>query len=198
MDASTDLLIWQWRNSPNLTALVEIWLDVITENIETPLVALGEMRNLNTARGIWLDRIGERLGLLRPSAVAKPDDYFGFDDAGLGFDRGRLTGNAENLPREPIGDELYRQLLRARGVALYAEGTLADFTRAARMIDAGAVVRGNDDMTMAITTGRTFEMQLADEVGALPRPAGVGAVKISRDQFGFDEAGIPFDQGVLR
>ena len=65
-----ELLIGQWQESPKLQALLRVALergdDVISaiENIQ-------RMQNLDTAEGVWLDWLGVRLGVRRPSSITK-------------------------------------------------------------------------------------------------------------------------------
>lgn len=174
--ASADLFISQWQAAPNLRAVIGIWLDVLDEEIGTPLDELDAMRSLDTAMGVYLDYLGARLGVQRPYILSSADTLARFDQTGAGFDQGRFAALLALEERSPLDDTRYRAMLKAR--AEYDEqsggGTLDVMTRAAQRIDSAATVVDADNMTFTITTRLTSDMQLADDVGALPRPAGVG------------------------
>lgn len=141
---------------------------------------LVEMGDLDDAEGVWLDLIGLRLGLERPSTSDPTlDRRFGFDAAGEPFDTFPYRGSVANDAFYPLADELYRSLLRARGITVLSDGTTASFTRAVWFIDADAIVVDNRDMTVTVTTSRVDFLTLADRIGALPRPLGVAVTYVA-------------------
>ena len=176
--ASAELFISQWKTAPNLRALLKIWLDVLDEEITQPLEELERMRSLDTAMGIYLDYLGERLGVQRPFILSSAETLARFNTQDAGFEHGRFSALAALESREPLNDETYRSFLKAR--AEYDEwsgaATLDMMTRAVQHIDAAATVTDNYDMTFTVTTSEDAIMQLADDVGALPHPAGVALV----------------------
>ena len=196
VSASLDLFVGQWRSSPRLRGVVSGALDILREEIEKPLAVLERMRRLATAEGVWLDYIGARLGLPRPSTTqGATDPRFGFDSAGVGFDQAPFAGADVNAARAPLGDTAYRGLLQARARTVLADGTETAFRQAVEEIDPTATVLDRRDMTARVVTETPWLLQLADDLGALPRPAGVEVEYGGRDRFGFDRAGQPFDQG---
>ena len=82
-----------------------------------------------------------------------------------------------------------------RGVAVLGDGTFATYAKAVQLIDPTASVFDNRDMTLRVVTSRRVFVELADSLGALPRTAGVMVRYADRGRFGFDLAGVPFDQG---
>lgn len=198
MEASADLTIAQWRQSPNLRGIIEIWLGVVRDEIESAIPRIESMGRVDEAQGVWLDYLGERMGLNRPYARhADTSAEFGFDDAGIGFDQARVS-NIESLePRPPIGDALYRRLIKARAAYDVAPGTLSGYRAAMQFIDPNAIVTDNHDMTFRVATARADDVRLADTVGALPRPVGVRMVVQTTGKFGYDDAGVGFGQGGL-
>ena len=174
MEASTDLLIQQWRNAPVLRGVVQIWLDVFTEQIETPRRQIALLQQVDQAYGIWLDWLGIRLGIARPSITASAlDSTFGFDLAGVGFDQERFGDVWALETKTPLGDGDYRRLIRARGWYDYADATLYWLRMAAREIDPLVEITDNLDMTISIETGNFLLMDLARDFDCLPIPAGV-------------------------
>lgn len=175
---------------------IKIFLTVLTEQVLRPLKELEKQRDLDTAQGVWLDYIGERIGLPRPEA-ANPalDERFGFDRAGEGFDQHPFSGSDANKQSFPLSDYVYRNIIKARGIAVRSDGNLDDFVVAIKKIDPHASASDPYNMTVRVVTDQANSMRIADRVGAIPRPAGVKLIVVDRDRFGYDEAGVPFDQG---
>lgn len=194
--ASHDLLIGQWRNAVHLQAFLDLFIRVANEELIDPAARLAVMRRIETAEGVWLDYLGKRMGVERPWAQqAAIDPRFGFDDAGFGFDLYPFEGGAENAQTFPLGDVPYRRFLKARGVTLVARGTFPEFMRACKHIDPASIIRDNYDMSVTVSTAVAWQFQLADKAGCLPRTAGVRIDYLDTRKFGFDAAGVPFDQG---
>ena len=75
--------------------------------------------DVGVATGFMLDLIGDRLGYVRPPVPNTDLDFFGYAPEDSGFDSGLFaTSDAFRGPVAPIEDQLYRQLLRARGIFL--------------------------------------------------------------------------------
>ena len=117
------------------------------------------------------------IGIRRP-AIPSDADWFGFDDAGVGFGQGGLRPIKQLEPRTPMGDIDYRRMVRARARTVLFDGTIETFTDAAQEIDENATVSDNMNMTITITTSSDVLMGYALNFGALPAPSGV-AVSIT-------------------
>ena len=199
LQTTADLLITQWRNQPRMRGTVEIWLEVAQEELLDALSDLRDATSLEHAKGVWLDYLGERLGVRRPwTTRSATDPSFGFDDAGVGFDQGVMHDERGILPTGPIGDNLFLKLLRARVFTLLSLGTIDDMRWAVEVIDPSASVRDNHDMSFDLYTSMSYEIGLADSYGCLPRPSGVRMDVVERGAFGFDDAGVGFDQGRMK
>ena len=127
------LLFHQYRNSANLRALVSGILEILQAEIADPLMYLEQQAGVDTAEGVWLDLIGDRLGFTRPGVLDDDVDYFGFHTEGaatqtnFGFDQGPLwTEEARLQARLPLGDEQYRNMLRARGLFVVSRASRAE------------------------------------------------------------------------
>ena len=177
--ASSALVVGQWALAPRLRGVIDSFTDRIGGEIMTAIDRLAAMRSLETAEGVWLDFLGTRLGLDRPS-VADPsmDARWGFDGPpqSRGFDQAPYRGDAANDARYPLPDEVYRLMLGARAVLVIGDGTCQAFVKAIRILDPDATVVDNRDMTVTVTTARRPRLELADEIGALPRAAGVRVI----------------------
>lgn len=174
MLASDQLLAGRWADAPRLKAHVRTFLRMMDEGPLQALADLEERRNIDNARGVWLDHIGQRLGLVRPSvSVPLAGDRFGFDDAGVGFDQAPLRSEVVTEMMRPLDDDSYRLLIKARGITVLSSGTLAELERAIRKIDPNAAVTDNYDRSVTIGTMFVTLMTLARDTGAIAANAGV-------------------------
>ena len=199
LEASTDLLAGQWQRSERFLAAVDAPLGAIRDEVLPAFDALEKQRHIDTAEGAWLDYLGTRAGIDRPSVPTDATDArFGFEGFGTGFDRAPFHGASELAPLVPLPDAVFRRFVRARGVLIFGRGTFQEFYVACRHIDPGCRVVDNRDMTVSVVTtmGKTFE--LADSVGALPRPAGVLVIYSEPGRWGFEGFGEPWDTAPFR
>ena len=191
-------LIGQWQGSTRLINLLGAFEEAANDELESPLDYLEIARGLETAKGVWLDAIGTRLGIERPyTSETGRSDRIGFDSAGEPFDSAPFRGDAVNDSLFPLPDTIFRRILCARAITLFAAGTFGDFEAAARKIDPQAAVIDNYDMTLRVISAVPWQLELADQEGALPRPAGVAVTYADRSRLGYDSAGLPLDQGVF-
>lgn len=192
------LLIGQWQNSPRMCAIADIII-AIRDNALEALDRIELMQAIDHAEGVWLDVIGARMGVPRPATTdPSQDTRFGFDDAGVGFDLAPFRGTTANDAVYPLPDAAYRRLLRAAARVDVGDGTEATFARAAREIDPTSTVIDNRDMTVTVVTDDERLMRIADAADVLGRPSGVSVDYRDRSRFGFDDAGLGFDQGPFR
>ena len=198
IDASPELLIPQWSSAPNLNALIDTWLEILDEQILQPLEYLKSQRKIETAEGVWLYKIGERLGVSPPSVINRnPDDLFGFAVNNVGFDQGRIYDEDIILTRETVSDILFRAFLKARAITLLSHGDAPAFEKALSVIDPNAVMTDTHDMSFRVKTGLVEFITLADSSRVLPRPAGVRMIVTDVAFFGFAVDNIGFDQGLI-
>ena len=201
LEASTELLAQQWQNSPKLMAAIDAPLETIRESVLPPFDTLDRMRTIENAEGVWLDFLGRKLGIDRPTiSVSATSARFGFEGAtrATGFDRAPFHGSREEDPIVPLPDALFRRLVRARGVVVRFDGSIQMFVRACRHIDPSCSVVDNRDMTVTIVTDEQDFFELAESAGALPRTAGVGIIYSQLGLFGFEGIGEGFDQAPFR
>ena len=169
----SNILIGQWVASPRLTGIVAIIQRIMDDAVDAA-DRIQLMQDIDEAEGVWLDYIGVRLGIRRPS-VSDPsmDDRFGFNDAGVGFNQDPFRGAAVNDAVYPLPDSIYRRLVKARAVTVLGDGSIETFGKAVRAVDANARVHDYRNMSVLIVTSQRSFMELADSIGALPRTAGV-------------------------
>ena len=196
-EAGSKLVIGQWIGSPRLRALIDVATDMVRDEAVPALERLALMRQVDTAEGVWLDRLGLRLGLRRPVTTDPAQDRrFGFDLAGLAFDAAPFLGSRSHDSVFPLPDVIFRRLLRSRSILLLGDGTIATFAMAIAQIDEGADVTDQRNMTVRVVTSKRELIELADASGALPRTAGVRIAYADRERFGYDLAGKQFDVGA--
>ena len=174
LSVTTDLLISQWATAPLFRAWMDAILGIVRDELVVPAQSLRLMMLLDFAVGIWLDYIGEWLQLRRPTVLNADIVYFGFHPAGVGFNQAPF---APSFPTEdtyvPMGDQLYRRLLKARGLALRSWGTLPHYLVAAQEIDPDVLVFDNQDRSFTVVTGVPRDIQFATIHRAVPIPAGI-------------------------
>ena len=177
----SDILLDQWLESPRLSGIVTRVLQPIIDDAVAAKERIELMQDIDEAEGIWLDILGIRAGIRRPSTIdATLDTRFGFDVAGVGFDQLPFRGAVANDAVYPLPDAVYRLFVKARAIMVVGDGTVQTFAEAVRVIDPDAAVVDNRDMTVTVTvtvtTGLRPTLELADGIGALPRTAGVMVV----------------------
>lgn len=69
---SFDLLLEQFKSSPNLVGMLTI-IAQMKQKLDDAVISVGKLRLINTATGTYLDNIGEELGVPRNSA--SDEDY---------------------------------------------------------------------------------------------------------------------------
>ena len=130
-----NILIGQWQASPRIRGTVTDILQPILDDAIAAKERIELMQDIDEAEGIWLDRLGVRLGIQRP-ATADPalDERFGFDDAGQPFDQAPFRGSAVNDAVYPLPDAVYRRFVKARAVMVLGDGTIYTFIKAIKHI----------------------------------------------------------------
>ena len=176
LQTTTDLLIGQWATAPRLEAAIEAPLDVLRDEVCVALTALDRMREIDNAEGVWLDYLGVRVGIRRPSTTDPAADLrWGLEGPpqSRGFDQVPFAGDEVNAAVYPLPDAVFRRFVRARVVLIFGDGTAQTFARGVQEIDPDAILVDNRDMTVDVTTLYVEVLELADSTGALPRSAGV-------------------------
>ena len=89
--ANAGLLIQQWQQAPRMRALVDALQGVLDDHLVKPMGDMEERLRIDTAEGVWLDFIGERLMLPRPATMSTAYAFFGFHGSdGVGFGQGAI------------------------------------------------------------------------------------------------------------
>jgi len=197
---NSDLLIQQYKNSPNLVGL----LDEINAIIEVELCVPGSefegQASVFDADGIFLDRIGEKFGLPRPFLPAEDVTVLGFEGSeNFGFDQAPFTNRLGSVG-VPIADDFYRQLIIAKAAQRLTDGTVSSMDNVLTAAFGSGHYIDNQDMTMDVVIEGTLtddEITILLDTKLLTKPSGVRLVNLynvhDEDSFGFDDNGINFD-----
>ena len=129
------VLLSQWGPQTGTYRLARELSALAQSELITAQQRLEQMANIETASGVWLDHIGDRLGFPRPF-VDDSSGKLSFAGGGdLGFDRGRLHSvNPALSLNVPLGDGFYRSMLAARGMALRSGGSQAELEAIAAVL----------------------------------------------------------------
>lgn len=179
-----DEILTQYRESPNLLALLRIYLRKAASMTRDACLMFDSFE-LNTAVGDQLTILGKALGWPRCHCAGQKRPVFGFDcgdDCSNvtpvgGFCEAEWDCGPEYVEFCFTNDEMYRGFLKARSVTLFSGYSRANLTRAARAVfGSTAVIYRERAGIVAIATGRRLsgiEISIAhlyEQV--LPIPAG--------------------------
>jgi len=133
----------QFSESTNLLALLEAIYTQL-QDTQDMLEALRDDRYIDTAEGVWLDVLGDIVGLPRPYADEDPDYIFTAKLTGEPDDPNKgcylagppATGgyiqtwagiNVVADPTTLVSDVEYRKQIKAKAVANHRDGIISDF-----------------------------------------------------------------------
>lgn len=194
-----DLLIEQYKESENLTGLIDSFSSQLQE-LDDENVKLLNDRGLDTARGVNLDVIGRIVVLDRPFTDPDPEEVFTFenppDDIGGGFtdevrsQQGGYFIGIDPIDNQKYSDSLYRFILRAKIIYNTTDGTLEDMHNYAAFVfgvEAVIVERiGSVDVNIARPIGNQ-ERAILDATFPLAAGVRLGTLAFSTEEgaFGF-------------
>jgi hypothetical protein len=202
IDVTTNisLLIQQYRNTVRTKGLIMGILQMVQDQLATPMCQIQDYYNIDTAVGVFLDRIGRIFNYPRPLIDQGQFAYFGFDGNGLGFDQATFVPDGGSDDKIPAGDDMYRLLLKAWIAGLFTDGSLPSINAVIQTaLGPGSWVIDNGDMT-ALVTLKYSDLNVLYamvQTGVIPKPAGVQYsyyIRNSDAVFGFDGNGVGFDQ----
>jgi len=166
--------------------------------------------NVETAQGFGLDVWGRIVNIGRALKIPNAPNYFGFSDALPGsypFDEQPFyDGTVGATQTYLLGDDAYRQLILVKALANISNTSASSLNQLLQNMFAGrgrCYVNDLGGMNLRYTFEfllTSYEFAIMTQSGALPRPAGVGAILINTNTpvFGFSEAGTgsaaPFGQ----
>lgn len=185
------------------------------QELESVLLSLQYISDVDTAEGVNLDVIGDIVGISRYIPLSLFVPFFGFEDTTAGSVFGeedipgigsRFYGEGEPYASTSVlADPEYRLLIKAKIIKNHAIGTNNDIIEGLNFIFSGALSAIEDigGMKINIGVGRPvslIEKILIRQIDLLPRPSGVGIGSItsfdSAAYFGFEgqAASNPFGE----
>lgn len=157
VQGNNHLLIEQWKQSQRLNALIEGILEIAQIYLVFPLNVLIDRQNIDNEEvvGQWLDDIGTRLGLARPTLSDHDrDKVFGFSPEDVGFDQAPFDPGpfARFGSITAVNDAVYRAMLQTRGVQVRNRGGREDAEEQMNQAFQGKfTINDNLDTTFDIT-----------------------------------------------
>ena len=109
------MLIWQYRGKPKANATVKAISNEVSRVYQSA-VDVGDILNIDKARGYALDLVGYHVGVNRSLASFIPRKFFGFAKTGqLGFNEGKFYRYGESTGESTrLGDEVFRFMLKLK------------------------------------------------------------------------------------
>ena len=179
LDDLLDLLISQYTGNAPINALLRGMYELIDTEMVQALKDLERMRNWDTAEGVWLNYIGRRLGMERPS-IDTVVTRLGFDGGdGVGFNQAPFATATGFVPQVAVSDAVYLLCLKVWAGTILTSGTIPDMNAAVQRSFPNAYYTDGADSTIALATGasgaqQTTARNILTAADAWPRPAGVG------------------------
>ena len=179
LDDLLDLLISQYTGNAPINALLRGMYELIDTEFVQALRDLERMRNWDTAEGVWLNYIGRRLGMERPS-IDTVVTRLGFDGGdGVGFNQAPFATATGFVPQVAVSDAVYLLCLKVWAGTILTSGTIPDMNAAVQRSFPNAYYTDGADSTIALATGasgaqQTTARNILTAADAWPRPAGVG------------------------
>ena len=141
-----DLLIEQWKLAPRFNALLDGITSLMQRQMVDPLCDIHDQRVIDNADGVFLDYIGQRLGLPRAyylqGTAVDPSDFFGYEGVGESFDQAPFRPAQDFIVpegSEPQSDGEYREDLRVRGCLINLGASVDDLNTATASMVSGSV-----------------------------------------------------------
>lgn len=204
-----ETIISQYGNSATITQLVRNMDQYIDPRADFDTF-YDFVWNVETAQGFGLDIWGRIVNISRELQIPPASTYFGFNDALPGSYPFNEQPFWDGIPGATntyrLADDAYRQLILVKALANISATNAPSLNQLLQNMFADRVrcyVNDLGGMTLRYTFEfllTNYEFAIMTQSGALPRPAGVGAILITTDMpvFGFSEAGVgsaaPFGQ----
>lgn len=199
-------IVSQYANSSTIVGLIRNMNDYIDPRSDFDNF-FEFVWNVETANDFGLDIWGRIVNIKRELTIPAAADYFGFEEALPGAypfgEQPFFDGTPPASQTYRLGTEAYRQLILVKALANISSTTAPSLNQLLQNLFASrgrCYVNDLGDMRIRYTFEfllTPYELAIVTQSGAIPRPAGVGAILITTDApvFGFAEAGAaPFDQ----
>lgn len=203
---ANDLLIQQYKESPNLVAFIGAHTAQLQHVDDTNYRLLNE-RSLDTAIGKQLDIIGKIVVLDRPFTDPDPEEVFTFfndDEIGGGYTdvqnsvQGGYWIGLDPIDNQKYSDSLYRFILRSKIIFNNTKATLGEMYDYAQFVfGVEAVILENVgviDVNIARPIGRQ-ERQILEATFPLAAGVRLGSLSFSIEEGAFGFTGNSLNGG---
>lgn len=199
-------IISQYANSLTITQLVRDMESYIDPRAD--LAAFYDyVWNVETAQGFGLDVWGRIVNVSRELRVTDNPLYFGFSQqtGAYPFNEQPFYVGETTSSVYRLGDDAYRRLILTKALANISATSAPSLNRLLQNLFPGrgrCYVNDLGNMQMRYTFEfylEPWEIAVLTQSGALPRPAGVGAILLQTEMptFGFAIDSAPFGQGTF-
>lgn len=146
----TTLITSEHINAPKFVATVAGVCESFSDSLDF-LANVPALYNVDTAIGAQLDVVGLWVGASRLVAISV-DQYFSFDEEGLGFDQGIWWQVGDSLTTATqLTDDIYRSLIKAKILCNSWDGAVPGFVAIVQeLIGTDSVITVTEN-TMAVT-----------------------------------------------
>lgn len=173
------MLIWQYKGKPKANATIKATSDEFSK-VYKSAVELGDILNVDKAKGYALDLVGYHVGVTRTLEAFIPRRFFGFEGReGLAFGKGSFfrLGNAQK-DSKIMTDEEFRFLIKSKIFKNYQVGTIEDITKSINKLFGGdSRMIDHYDMTMTAIIPADliteFKKYAIENLDVIVRPIGV-------------------------
>lgn len=198
-------IISQYGNSATITQLVRNMNQYIDPRADFDTF-YDFVWNVETAQGFGLDIWGRIVNISRELQIPSDPNFFGFQDGAADYQPfGQAPfydGIAGATQTYRLADDAYLQLILVKALANISATNAPSLNQLLQNMFAGrgrCYVNDLGGMSMRYTFEfllTNYEFAIMTQSGALPRPAGVGAMLINTDTpvFGFASDAAPFGQ----
>jgi hypothetical protein len=201
-------IISQYGNSATIPQLIRNMNEYVDPRVDFDTF-YDFVWNVETAQGFGLDIWGRIVNISRELQVTQDPYFFGFSEALPGsypFEELPFYDGIGATDTYRLADDAYRQLILVKALSNISAASAQSINQLLQNMFAGrgrCYVNDLGGMQLRYTFEfllTNYEFAIMTQSGALPRPAGVGAILITTDipVFGFSEAGTgsaaPFGQ----
>jgi len=120
-----NLITSEHADKPKFNAMMQLLVQPLVD-LQNLMATFPLLYDIDVAVGQQLDQVGKWIGVSRVLKIPLSGVYFSFDIVGVGFDQGTWYGPFDPLTSlVSLGDEPYRNLLRAKILANQWDGTIS-------------------------------------------------------------------------
>jgi len=126
IDAIRDYELSQYANAEKMNALLDAFVTIMQTSVVDVLETLNRAMNPDEVDGVFLDRLGIRLGMTRPRVQDNTREFWGLEGTRDNYGRPLSqapfwTEDPTAIVYAPIGNSVFRSILFARARKLHGD-----------------------------------------------------------------------------